>query len=196
MHPTIRHLCFRVGLALAILPALSAAPKNKKGSPPPETKGSIEVIGHLQLPPGPAVSLMTAVHWRRNYLYVEHGSQGAVTVVDVTDPRAPKAAGEFVPPPGSAPLHVGEVEGNAAMFTAAQPAPGTQAPESVTIMSFDDPAHPRIVRQFSHVACLLKDARRSLTYLVNDEGLWLLYSNPGRDRELEEEYDRYLRYSH
>lgn len=190
-----RRKTFCIAIILALFSTLPASPKNKK-MPQPEPKDSIEIIGHLTLAQGPAVNLLTGVHWRRNYLYIEHGSQGAVTVVDVTDPRPPKNIGEFVPPPGSTSLHVSAVEGQAAMFTGAPSAPHSQSPESVTILSFDDPAQPIIVREFSHVTCLLKDTTHGLIYLTNDEGLWVLHPNPAPDRELEEEYDHYIRYSH
>ncbi len=155
----------------------------------------IEVIGHVSLGGERAVNLLSAVHWRRTYLYVEHGSQGAVTVLDVTDPRSPKNTGAFEPPAGTAPLHMDAVEGSAAMFVSGQ-AKADRATSNVVIMSFADPAHPQVVREFPGVTCILKDASRHVTYLTNDEGLWVLHTTPAPDREAEEEYDRQLRYNH
>ena len=188
-----RRFWLRIGVALAVLSVLPAAAKNKKAAAGAADR--IEVIGHVALPPGPAVNLVVANRARRHYLYVEHGPAGAVTVVDVTNARAPKATAELAPLPGGAPQHMGEVQGTAALFTTAQPASGAPVPDTVTIVSFEDPAHPRIVRQFSHVVCQRKDDARGLIYLINDEGLWVLRETPAPDRALEEDYDRYLRYN-
>ena len=173
--------------------ALMAITLAARQTPAPPDR--IEVIGHVSLGGEQAVNLLTAVHWRRTYLYVEHGSQGAVTVLDVTDPRSPKQAGAFALPPGSAPLHMGSVEGTAAMFLSAAPA-GERPPAKVVIMSFADPLNPKVVREFTGVTCVLKDASRGVTYLTNGEGLWVLQSAPAPDRQAEEEYERQLRYNH
>ena len=182
-------------LAIVIVPALSGAAKNRK-APQSGGVGSIEVIGHLALPAGPVVNLVASPNGRRDYLYVEHGSPAAVTTIDVTDPHIPKAVAELTPLPGDAPQHVSEVEGPAVLLTGTTTAPRAPAPDTVTIVSYEDPAHPKVVRQFSHVACMLKNVARGVIYLVNDEGLWVLQTRPAPDRELLEEYDRYLRYNH
>jgi hypothetical protein len=194
MNSSMKSLWFGAAIILAILPGLSAARK-AKSTPSSAAADSIAVVGHMELARGPVVNLVTAVHWRRNFLYIEHGAEGAVTIVDVSNPAEPKASGEFVPPAGSAPFHLDEVTGTAAMFTGAA-TPHAQAPQTVVIMNFEDPAHPRIEREFSHVSCLIKDAARGLIYLTNEEGLWVLRPTPAPDRRFEEEYDKYIRYSH
>ena len=62
-------------------------------------------------------------------------------------------------------------------------------------MSFANPADPKIVRQFTKVTGFLIDSRRGLVYVVNNEGLWILIGNPGRDLELEKQYEHELMYN-
>jgi hypothetical protein len=85
------------------------------------------------------------------------------------------------------------VVGNAVLLADTQPA--THVPSSISIMSFANPADPKIVRQFKNVTGFLIDSRRGLIYVVNSEGLWILRENPGRDLELEKQYDHELLYN-
>jgi len=186
-------LLFTAGIMLTSPLHLSAAPK--KHNTPPPAPDSIDVIAQLPVSDGPAVQLVTAVHWRRHYLYLEHGSQGALTVVDVTDPQAPKSISEFIPPPQDSSVYLGEMVGTAALMTTSHPAP-RQTPETVLLVSFADVAHPKVVRQFSGVTCHLKDSDRGLIYLTNTEGLWILRENPGTDVELQKQYEHDILYNH
>jgi hypothetical protein len=63
------------------------------------------------------------------------------------------------------------------------------------LVSFADPAHPKVVRQFSGVTCLLKDSARSLIYLTNGEGLWVLRESPATDIELQKQYEHDVIYN-
>lgn len=119
-----------------------------------------------------------------------------VKVVEVTDPAAPRVVGEFVPPADGAPLHMGEVEGTAALFTASAPRAAETAPGSVVIMSCADPANPKVERRFTHITAMLRSENRVLTYLVDDEGLWILRHVPAPDRELEAWYQHEIIYNH
>jgi hypothetical protein len=83
------------------------------------------------------------------------------------------------------------VVGSAALLADTQPA--THVPRSISIMSFATPA--AVVRQFMKVTGFLIDSHRGLIYIVNNEGLWILNEKPGRDLELEKQYDHELMYN-
>jgi hypothetical protein len=185
-------LLFTAGVILTSPPHLSAAPK--KHNTTPAAPDSIDVIAQLPVTDGPAVQLVTAVHWRRHYLYLEHGSRGALTVVDVTDPQAPKSISEFILPPQDSSVYLYEMVGTAALMTTSHPAP-RQSPETVLLVSFADRAHPKVVRQFSGVTCRLKDSARGLIYLTNGEGLWVLRESPATDIELQKQYEHDVIYN-
>jgi hypothetical protein len=184
-----------IGLAFLLLAGFTLVAAPRKSAQPENTQDTIAVVGHISLAKDGVVNLMTGAHWNRNYLYVEHGDQGAVTVVDVTDPSSPKRTAEFVPPYHGVAQHMTVVEGSAALFVSTQSAKAEAAPARVAIMSFADPEHPKMVREFSGVTCMLR-GDRGITYLVNGEGLWVLQPAPARDRQADDEYFHQLLYNH
>ena len=151
----------------------------------------IEVIAHVAFDGTGVTQVTTGEHWRKNYLYLN--SSDKITVVDVTNGGHPSITSEYRHslPAGQAQVQV--VVGNAVLFADAQPA--TNVPSSICIMSFANPADPKIVRQFTKVTGFLIDTRRGLIYVVNNEGLWILIGNPGRDLELEKQYEHELMYN-
>jgi hypothetical protein len=153
----------------------------------------IDVIAHIPSSGGPVVQLTTGTHWRRNYLYLEHAGGANVTILEVTDPTAPKTTAELTMPKPEAGGNVTTMVGTAALVVSSPMPPVAQ---TVTILSFADPERPTVVRQFSGVTAMLKDPSRGLTYLANSEGLWVLRADPAPDVEAEKEYDRYILYNH
>jgi hypothetical protein len=113
--------------------------------------------------------------------------------VDVTDAAKPRMLGEL-PLSGTAGAHLDTVVGDAVMLTDAGPAP-VRVPRSVQLMSFADPSHPKLVREFVNVTGFLKDDARGLVYLFNDTGLWILQQRSGPDLELLEQYQREVFYN-
>ena len=156
-----------------------------------QNNDQIEVIGHVTFDGTVVTQVTTGEHWRKNYLYLS--SADKIVVVDVTNGARPSIAGEYRRPLPAAQAQVQVVVGNAILFADARPA--THVPSSICIMSFANPADPKIVRQFTKVTGFLIDSRRGLVYVVNNEGLWILIGNPGRDLELEKQYEHELMYN-
>jgi len=182
-------------LAASLLAAapLSAAGKNGSNPPAPDR---IEVIAHLPLSVAPVIKLATGTHWQKDYLYVDYGPAGRVTILDVTNPAAPAAVGELDVPKQEAGGNLSAVVGNAALIASSPSAPAQETmPQTVTVMSFADPERPKVARQFSGVTSMLKDNSRGLIYLVNSEGLWVLRVEPATDVQLEREYAQYVLYN-
>jgi hypothetical protein len=67
---------------------------------------------------------------------------------------------------------------------------------SAAVVDFADPVHPATVRKFNDVSALRTDEGRGLIYLVDKDGLWILQEKSAADKELEQEYSRYVFYSH
>jgi hypothetical protein len=176
---------------IAAVPQLSAARKNASGPAPDQ----IEVIAHLPLAGLPVTRLTTGTHWERSYLYLDRGAGGSVTVLDVTNPAAPAAAGALRMPALDAAGQLNEVVGNVALVSL--PAAGSRAamPRTVSIVSYADPEHPRVERQFLGVTAMAQDAARRVTYLTNGDGLWILRAKPAPDLESLREYAHYLMYN-
>lgn len=195
-----RHLAVLGAVLLAGAPLAAARNNsNSAASAANARPDRIDVIAHMPLSGGPVLQLTAGDHWRRDYLYLEQGR--GVSILDVTNAAAPKPAGTLDVPPPEANGSLTAVVGTAALVTTsanlAAPAQASALPpRTVSIMSFTDPEHPKVEQQFNGVTAILKDPSRGLVYLTNAEGLWVLKMDPARDRELEQEYDRYILYSH
>jgi len=191
-----------LGAALWVGAPFLAAANQPAGTPETDR---IDEIAHLAftgspLAGVPIVQLTTGSHWRRDYLYLDRGGANAVTIVDVTNAAAPEAIGQMDFPKQEASGQVTAVVGTAALV--ASPA-SSQAfaqtarpiPQTITIMSFADPEHPKVERQYNGVTAMLKDPARGLIYLANADGLWVLKMDPATDRAQQEQYDKYLLYT-
>ena len=178
------------GFAL-FLPSAQA----RKHPNPKVEEDAIAAVGHLPLKGDTAARLLTAEHWRRDYIYIELSSRPVLLQVDVTDVSKPKLVNEFALPAGPE-THVETVVGSAVMITGGETASApTHLPRSVQLLSFQDPGHPRTLREFSNLTGFLNDGRRSLVYLFNDAGLWILQQKPATDQELERQYEHEVLYN-
>ena len=190
---TTRMYLMIVSVSLLIgAPRLSAA---AKGGSTPRDPDRIDVIAHFPLSAGIVTQLTTGTHWRKYYLYVDHGPAGPVTVLDVTNPAAPVSAGQLDVPKQEAGGKLSTIVGSAALITSPSEPTEQSINQTVTILSFADPEHPAVARQFLGVTSMLKDTSRGLIYLVNSDGLWVLRVEPAADIELQKKYEHYVLYN-
>jgi hypothetical protein len=157
----------------------------------PSDSDRIAGIAHVPLSGDPVIQLTLGVHWRRNYLYLDH-RRGPVTVLDVTDPKVPTKTGTVDISNQEGNGNLSAVVGTAVVVVSSA---STPAPQTVTILSLADTEHPKVAQQFSGVTSMLQDGSRGLIYLTNPEGLWVLRMEPATDVALEKEYDNYIRYN-
>lgn len=179
--------CALLGPALWAGSTFPAAAKKLASTPESDR---IDVIAHLPLSGAPVVHLTADNHWRRDYLYVDQGSSSPVTILDVTNPAAPQPAGQLDIPKQEANGNLSAVVGTTALVASPASAPTRQ---TVTIMSFADPEHPKIEQHFAGVTAMLKQG--SLVYLANAQGLWVLRMTPATDEALKEQYQNYVLYN-
>ena len=181
---------FTVVLGLAILIPLSA--KDKKPKLPPQD--SIDVVAHIPLTTGPVLRLLITEHYSSHYLYAEHAAGAPVTLIDTTKADQPAVLAEVAyPTTGSDSMVV--VSGTAALVTsggASQPA--TQ--QTIRILDFSDPRNPKVAREFNGVTAINRDDRRSLIFLANSDGLWILHQSRAVDPEVEKAYAHHVLYDH
>jgi hypothetical protein len=180
---------FIVGLLISGAPRAQARKSPKTSAP---NNDQIEVIGHIAFDGTGVTQVMTGEHWRRNYLYLN--SADKIIVVDVTRGGQPSIASEYHHALPATEAQVQVILGNAALLADARPE--ANIPHLISVMSFADPAKPKVVRQFSKVTGFLNDSHRGLIYVVNNEGLWILHEQPARDLELEEQYAHDVIYNH
>jgi hypothetical protein len=180
---------------LLISAGLEAKDKKVKASPK-EPQDAIEVVGHIPLTDGSVMRFLTTQHYSSYYLYAEHDASNGVTLIDVTKPTRPSVLGDvaYAPNGGSGSLFA--VEGTAALVTDGQATAATSAPQTIRIMDFSDPLHPKVARVFAGVTAVSRDERRGLIFLANAEGIWILHQNLAQDPEVEKAYAHHVIYDH
>lgn len=171
---------------LALIVPLSA--KDKKQPPPPQD--SIEVVAHIPLTNGVVRRFLSTDHFSSHYLYAEHEAGGAVTLIDVTRPTQPAVLAELA---GSDNLLV--VSGTSALVTTSA-APQPSSPQTIRVLDFSDPQHPKVAREFAGVTAIDRDDRRGLIFLANADGVWILHQNRAEDPEIEKAYAHHVIYDH
>jgi len=192
---TLRKM-FTAALLLAPLVAyagtsVDARPRPLSGDP---TKDGINVLSHVSLAGESAGGMLTAVKWRKHYLYVELATRPVLLEIDVSDAARPAIVGEL--PLAKGDNHVGVVVGNTMLVTDSEDAAAPKPPRSVKVINFTEAANPKIVREFANVTGFLRDASRGLVYVFNDAGLWVLRETPAPDEELQRQYDHDVLYNH
>jgi hypothetical protein len=141
-----------------------------------------KVIAHLPLSGG-ARQMFSEQEGSRQFLYVQQSPQQGVTVIDITKPELPKVVNRM-PLENltmvSFGLAISETPENSATGGAslgdgnAEGTSGSGVLESVRVLDVSDPAHPRTVRDFDGVTSILQDSARSLLYVANGEGVWIV----------------------
>ena len=137
-------LLLPIAAAATAFPAAHA--KEKKPKPAPaEPRDEIQVVGHVPLGGAAVTRFVATQHYSSYYLYAEHGG-GNLTLIDVTRTARPVVLAEMSgAEDGSASLYA--VAGTAALVTdGAEAAVPAAKGQTVRIMDFSDPLHPRVAR--------------------------------------------------
>jgi hypothetical protein len=161
--------------AVLLILVLSAAAK------PPISKSAKAAATVIARVPGLSADAMFLFdNGDERYLYSEQASHDDFAIVNVTNPSKPnvvKRANLTIQPFGQQLRPVG---GNLALTEASEAGSATASIPSartVRILDLSDPANPQIVLSFSGVTSTLADEARSLVYVSNNEGLWIVRNN-------------------
>ncbi len=170
-----------VGIAFVLLTSLfstavpGAVAKSRHAKP---AEPLVAVVGHLALPGPPAVQMFVQERGRQHYLVIEQASKEGFTIVDVTKAGQPTIVKQ-VAWPNQAPngklqlLRAGLVLSTATENNSAAAA-GNASTQSLNVLDFRDPSNPQTIQGFAGVTGVLVDEARSLMYITNAEGLWIL----------------------
>ena len=143
-------------------------------------------MGHLAIQGGAIADIRTSEHWKRNYVELQDPLHRTLTIVDVTNPGKPRFDNQFKVPEALDHADLEALVGSTALLTdQSSQSTATVTPRSVSIVSFADPANPRVVQQFANVTAIRADPQRGLIYLVNSDGLWVLQQHPASNLEVE-----------
>jgi hypothetical protein len=181
-------------LCLAIVIPLPAKDKKPK-KPTPSPQDAIDVIAHLPRATGPVRRFLSTEHFSSHYLYVEYDAGASVTLIDVTRPNQPAVLAEVAYPAAPGPDSLVVVSGTAALVTTGGPAQPAQQ-QTLRILDFSDPRHPKVAREFTGVTAINRDDSRGLIYLANADGIWILHQTRAEDPEVEKAYAHHVIYDH
>ena len=70
------------------------------------------------------------------------------------------------------------------------------APQTLKIMDFSDPLHPKVAREFTGVTAIGRNDPRGLIFVANQDGIWILQQHLADDPEMEKAYANYVMYAH
>jgi hypothetical protein len=182
---------------MVVIP-VSVLAKDKKGkSTAKDPQDAIEVVGHIASTNGPVTRFLVTQHYSSYYLYAEHGTSGNVTLIDITKTGQPTVLSDVSYASGGGSDSLVAVSGTAAVVgSAPSNATPSPAPQTIRIMDFSDPQHPKVAHEFSGVTAMSRDERRGLIFVANPEGIWILHQSLAQDPEVEKEYARYVLYAH
>ena len=140
-----------------------------------------KIVGHVVLSGKPTRQMFLQQEGRRAYLYVRQASQQGYTVFDVTKPERPKLVNHLsqrnltILDSG---LAISETPDTASPSGSVRDGGssqgGSRTPESVRVLDVSNPAHPRTVQTFEGVTSIVSDDGRSLIYVANGDGIWIL----------------------
>src|ERR1700734_1690973 len=184
-------------LCVFICSSTAVAGDKKPKVIPSAPKDVIEVGGHIPSTGGPVTRFLSTQHYSSYYLYVEHEGGTNVTLIDVTKTGQPAVLSDvaYSPSPSGGSESLLTVAGTAALVNSdpAAPAPAS-VPQTLRIMDFSDPQHPKVSREFTGVTAIGRTDPRGLIYVANGDGIWILKQHLAEDPAVEKEYTNYILY--
>jgi hypothetical protein len=193
----MRSFCIAItfcGLLGSLALPVAAQAKNKKTkSAVQDPQDTIEVVGHIAATGAPVTRFLATQHYSSYYLYAEHQPGQGATMVDVTKAERPAVLAEIPSMPGGSESFT-VVAGTAALVTSAPTAAVTPETQTIRIMDFSDPQHPKVTREFPGVTATSRDDRRGLIFVANSEGIWILRQHLAEDPQVEKAYANYVIY--
>jgi hypothetical protein len=187
------------GLMLPLFCGFAADAKDKKvKAAPDQPKDEIEVVGHIPLVGGPITRFQSTQHYSSYYLYAEHDAGASVTLIDVTKVGHPSVLTDVSYSQGGGSDSLLVVAGTAALVNSEPGAPPAAAtaskPQTLKIIDFSDPLHPKVAREFTGVTAIGRNDPRGLIFVANQDGIWILQQRLAEDPEVEKAYANYANY--
>ena len=182
-------------IAAASIAVPAGQAKDKKPKPAPkEPQDEIQVVGHVPLTGHAVTRFVATQHYSSYYLYAEHDG-GQLTLLDVTHTARPVVVAEVSAALTDPSASLYAVAGTAALVTdGVETVSAAPKGQTVRIMDFSDPLHPKVAREFKEVTAITRDDRRGLIFVANGEGIWILHQTYAEDPKVQEEYAKHVLY--
>jgi hypothetical protein len=157
---------------------------------------AIEVVGHIALAGAPVTHFVCTEHYNSDYLYAERGAGKDITLIDVTKTEQPSVLANVPDAPDGSSESLVAVAGTAALVSTEQGTPAAATtPQTLRIMDFSDPQHPKVAREFTGVTAIGRYEKRGLVFVADSAGIWILRQHLAQDPKVEEEYSRTVLYN-
>jgi hypothetical protein len=174
----------RYFLVASLLPVLGGVALAGEQPVPKPTDVPATVIAHLPLPQATGNQMLLQRENAKQYLYVQQSGKQGFMVVDVTRPEKPSLLKRTAESNLATSGNLEMVRPDVAIAEAPEKTPttltsSTHPTETVRVLDLSDPHNPKTLETFNKVTGILPDGSRSLIYVTNNEGLWILrYSHP------------------
>jgi hypothetical protein len=187
--------CFVLFTGLLLLSIAVQAKTKKLKAAPKDPQDEITVVGRIPLKTGSITRFTTTQHYSSRYLYAERDSGKSVMIIDVTRVERPTVLADVPYPSTNASASLFAVAGTAVVVTDDQaPASAPAAiPQTIRVMDFSDPLHPKVAREFRGVTAIGRGAG-GLIFVADAEDVWILQQRLAQDPEVEKEYARQVLY--
>jgi len=147
----------------------------------------------LPLPQATGSQMLLQRENAKQYLYVQQAAKQGFMVVDVTKSEKPSLLKRTAESNQATSGNLEMVSPDVAIAEAPDKTPTTltsssHPTETVRVLDLSDPRNPKTLETFNKVTSILPDGSRSLIYLTNNDGLWVLRYNrpsmlePGRKK--------------
>lgn len=167
--------------------------KDKAKVQPAKAIDEIQVVGQIPTVGGPVIRFQSTKHYSSYYLYAEHEAGKSVTLIDVTNVARPAVLTDVSNSAGGSSEGLLVVAGTAALVNSQANTPSVvAAPQTLKIMDFSDPTHPKVAREFTGVTAVGTNDPRGLIFVANGEGIWILKRHLAEDPERLKAYDDYV----
>jgi hypothetical protein len=172
-------IAFALLAVLAVGTVGTVSAKERKPKPKKSSTASL-VVAHIPFSGLSVVDMaMQKQSGEKLYLYVQHGREEGVSVVDVSEPGKSNVV-RTVPWPNAQLSNRMNVLGDVAIIreTDDLSVRASASKDEVVLWDLSNPAAPRELQRFSGVVKVLEDDRNFI-YVLNTEGLWVI-SEPDR----------------
>ncbi len=141
----------------------------------PSTDNTAHVVAHIPMDGLSAVDMtMQKKADDKYYLYVQHGADQGISVIDVAKPAQAKLIGVNAWPDPAMAGRMNVAGGLAIIAESDKSSVRRKAPtDDLVLWDMSNPTSPRVVQKFSGVVKWLED-ERSFIYVLNNDGLWVI----------------------
>ena len=175
-------------MLMLILTASSASAREHKSK---RAVPQSRIVAHIEFTGSSAVDMaMQKQDEGKRFLYVQHGKDEGVSIVDISNPGEARVIRTMQWPNPEASNRM-NVLGNMAIVNETEilPMGATASKGDVMLWDLSDPADPKPLQRFSGVVKVLQDDR-DFIYLLNGDGLWVI-SAPNRPAAIQENSTNY-----